>query len=363
MSTRFQSVSRFMLVLALFVMLIFGLAPAVAQDGPTSDPNDPLIAYMLGWRDTIITPTEQVSEEDAAAYRSASFIWHDPFLPSVTKTGSEYIGLVFSNDMRRVTTDNHYVFDQIVRYGDLVWAHYTDETTLQSPLPYDWAMKSWSHLQLPMELRTDGVIVARIKDGEFAEWWEYADSPVVSYAHEYFLCNGWPAPLAASDMGPSDVASVPDHTLLMEGEKITLVQQLFDRTINNFKQGYGTMMKASIIVHDPRGPEVWILNPGSIRQWFMAMHEMMPDFHMEIKHIVEHEDMVWVHWRSTSTLTNPTTHPGLLNINTLERPRAVEAEGVYLFRFEDDEIAEWWWYEDNILLTIANAGLCFTKGF
>ncbi len=348
------------------VLLIAALALAIvpfagAQEGPTSDPSDPLIAYLLGSLETVIAPSEAVSQEAAQAYMSPRLITHDGGIPAVSVEGPVVPFLDWNNMERATMTDRRRTIEHIVRYGDLVWAHVVIDATLQKPWPLDWAQPTLERFQLPLATGMEQLVLFRFEDGAIAETWEYLDSPLIWYIFHNLICSGWQIPLAASDLSSSEVATVDDHVLLMEGEKIALVQEFFDRTVNAERPVAPQVMSLSlpVILHNPRGPEVWRQTPWSVSYWFNAMHRMMPDFQAEIQHIVEYEDMVWVHWRSTGTLTNPTAHPGLVRLNSLRMPRPVEAEGVYLFRFEGDKIAEWWWYEDNNLLTIATGDLCF----
>jgi len=314
---------------------------------------------VLGLVATVVIPSEPASQEAADAYTSSSVIWHDPGIPAVSVGGPVVPFLDDNNARRPISTDYRYSLERVVRYGDLVWAHSVYDITWQEPWLADWARPTMERFQMPLEERVEQVTLLRFEDGQIAELWQYIDTPTIWYIFHNLFCSGWQIPLAASDLSSSEVATVDDHVLLMEGEKIALVQDFFDRTVNAERPVAPQVMSLPFTLHNPRGPEVWRQTPSSVSYWFNAMHRMMPDFQAEIQHIVEYEDMVWVHWRSTGTLTNPTVHPGLVRLNSLWMPRPVEAEGVYLFRFEGDKIAEWWWYEDNNLLTIATGDLCF----
>ncbi|USH00880.1 ester cyclase [Thermococcus argininiproducens] len=124
----------------------------------------------------------------------------------------------------------------------------------------------------------------------------------------------------------------------MRAEKERIIQQSVDELWNKGDVSLADRLYApNFINHDPSNPDV--TNLETFKQWVLFLHKVFPDFHVTIEDTIAEDDKIVKRWRVTGTQKD--TFMGIPPTGN-----GITLEGIAIYRFEEDKIAELWWGYD-----------------
>jgi steroid delta-isomerase-like uncharacterized protein len=93
--------------------------------------------------------------------------------------------------------------------------------------------------------------------------------------------------------------------------------------------------------HHPNIPEV--SDFASFKKWVVEVHKTLPDFHATIEDMIAEEDKIAVRWTVTGTQKGEF-------MGIPPTGKKVRFEGMTVYRFEGDKVAEMWWVSNEIAI-------------
>jgi predicted ester cyclase len=305
------------------VLLAAILLPGIARD---TSPNGPAVVYLPSAANQV-TFERYIDEAWNAGNTAvlndiltADHVCHEPGTPDIE--GIDGLAAMIAN-YRTAFPDWHFAIESFTATDDGVWARLTGTGTHDGPfaLP-DEAVLEASGNAVTVEV----LLNARFVDGKIAEQWMQLDLLGLMQQLEVAPSVG---ELATEARNLEVARRVIDD--LWNGTNLDSAEELYHPTWSYFFPA-GTDMKT------PRTWDAW-------REMYEALHRTFPDLQVTVEGMYAEGDVVVVRYTAQGTLEN-----GYATAAGNSMPATGEMiswDGVFLYRMEDGQIIEEWWFWDN----------------
>jgi steroid delta-isomerase-like uncharacterized protein len=247
-------------------------------------------------------------------------VCHEPGMPDMIGIDSM---VAMIDNYRAAFPDWQFAIESITATDDEVWARLTGTGIQDGPFTLsDGTVIEATGSAVAIEVTLN----ARFTDGKITEQWMQSD--VLGMLQQL------------------EVAA-PAEELVTEAQNLEIARRVMDElwngtNLDSAKELYSRTNSSFFPAHTDR--EVMRLWPDW-REMYEALHQAFPDLQLTVERMYAEGDMVVVHYTAQGTLENSyATSTGLSMPATGEM---IYWDGVFLYRMEDGQITEEWWYWDN----------------
>jgi predicted ester cyclase len=324
-STRTVHLRFIRLAVALIAVVLVAaiLLPGFARD---TSPNGPAVVFLPSVANQVAF--ERYINEAWNAGNTAiltgilttDHVCHEPGMMDIE--GIDGLAAMIAN-YRTAFPDWQFAIESITATDDGVWARLTGTGTHDGPfaLPDEAAIEATGNA-----VTVEVLLNAHFTDGKITEQWMQLDLLGLIQQLEVAPSVG---ELATEARNLEVARRVMDE--LWGGTNLDSAEELYHPTLSYFFPAY-TDMKV------PRTWKAW-------REMYEALHRTFPDLQVAVEGIYAEGDVVVVHYTSQGTLEQSyATAAG----NTMPATgKMISWDGVFLYRMEDGQIIEEWWFWDN----------------